>query len=218
MLAFIDCYQETPANICVNTFIESTNIPSTYHMVSKFGLSSLNNLDQKCAYVILGSATHVEEKPSWQSELVKFIDQKLEDGYPVLGICYGHQLMGHYYGSRVEYINPARAVIKEARQITLKSSFWNYQQQDLTFAYAHAQIISELSDEFEELAFSAYPNEIIRHKTLPFFGIQAHPEASGNFLKTQTSVSSEQLTSVIDTGTKFLTEFYSYASPIIAKI
>ncbi len=215
MLAFIDCYLESPANHCVNRFIEQTKIPATYHIPSKFGQTSLENLNEATAYIILGSATHVTDRPDWQSPLADFIDQKLQEGFPVLGICYGHQLMAHYYGCELDFIFEDKKVLKEARKINIKTPFWNYSTGTIELPYAHGQIISKLSDQFEELAYSQYPNEIIRHRTLPFYGIQAHPEASLNFLKTQTHIEEQNINTVLTYGLEFLKSFYKYSQTIL---
>jgi len=112
-----------------------------------------------------------------------------EGKVPVLGICFGHQVMGILHGAQIFRGEEIRTdndihVVKE----------------DLLFAgLSPATVMKEdhtegitLPAEFIHLAYSkSYAIEAMRHPTLPLWGIQFHPEVSGengkiliqNFLK-----------------------------------
>jgi GMP synthase-like glutamine amidotransferase len=210
MISFIDCYINDPVNNCVNQFVENTGIAATYHIASKFGTESLkSSKDPKC-YVILGSAAHVTENNNWQKELLEFIIPKLESGIPVLGICYGHQLIAHYYGCEVGYIDEKETNYTELREVSLDHQIWDLKPQILHLSYAHSQLVRSLSDQFEELGHSKlFRNEIIKHKTLPFFGTQSHPEASLDFLKNKVQAG-DLLEKSLSDGLKFIKSFYDH--------
>ena len=53
------------------------------------------------AYVITGSRHSVYEDLPWLPGLVEFVRRALRAGRPVLGICFGHQLMAHFFGGQV---------------------------------------------------------------------------------------------------------------------
>lgn len=208
MIAFIDCYINTPVNTCINQFTENTLIPSTYHMISKFGLESLINIKTPTCYIILGSAAHISENHPWQQELLNFIIPKLENGIPVLGICYGHQLVADYYGCKIDYINRDKEHLKTVRDINLISPIGNLLPTTLRLAYSHSQVIKELSNNFEAIGhsrFSAF--EIIKHKIFPFIGIQAHPEASVNFITKELNRINDS-ERILNDGLHFLSEYY----------
>jgi GMP synthase (glutamine-hydrolysing) len=215
MISFIDCYIQSPVNHCVNQFIQRSRIPSTYHMPAQFGTKSLLLEQTPTAYVILGSSAHVTEFNSWQEELIDFIIPKLEQGIPVLGICYGHQLIAHHYGSIIDFTDKEKTHFKEARKLNLSQSFWNYSQKSsIELGYAHSQIITKLSDHFDNLASSTrFENEIIRHKTLPFFGLQAHPEASREFLSNDANVHGNQ-DKILNDGFEFIMNFYNFSKSL----
>ena len=95
---------------------------------------------------------------------------------PILGICFGMQLIADHFGGRIssadkkEYgyaelsLNPAELLFKDL-QATEK--VW----------MSHGDSVSELSDSLLTIATtanSAYA--AIRHKTLPIFALQFHPE------------------------------------------
>lgn len=218
MIAFIDCYIETPVNHCVNQFTEKSLIPSTYHMVSQFGIESLLNIEEPICYIILGSAAHVSDKYKWQEDLLKFIIPKLNKGIPVLGLCYGHQLLAKYFGSEISYICEDESISKQARTVKLTKGLWSFElNKQFKLGYAHAQVISKLGSNLEELGCSSSFNfEIIKHRTLPFFGTQAHPEASISFLKEDAQIQIE-VEEILNDGYEFLLEFYNFSLEKISK-
>lgn len=217
MIAFIDCYIEKPANICVNTFAEKNNLPVTYHQVSHYGLTSLKALKTKpTAIIILGSASHVTDELPWHTQLSDYIDKSLGAGIPTLGICFGHQLMARFYGCKIGYIDQEQRPYKqEIREVIMTSDLLGFEKyHKLNLAYAHSQIIVELNESFIEIGKSEiFNNEVIAHKKLPFIGIQAHPEASENFLL-NTANQKDIDKNVLNNGQEFLLKFYKYAQSI----
>ncbi len=58
--------------------------------------------DTECdAYVITGSKNSVYEDLPWIPPLVNYLKQVLADRKKIIGICFGHQLMAHYFGGQV---------------------------------------------------------------------------------------------------------------------
>lgn len=210
-ISFIDCYIETPVHNCVNDFILKNQRLSTYHMVAHFGLRSLFEEETPKAYVILGSASHLSQNLSWHKELAVFIDEKLKSGIPVLGICFGHQLMADYYGCEVGFIQKDEKTFKEARDISIRANCYGIQESSvLKMAFCHSQIVKTLSSDFTSIASSdRFDNEIIQHNSLPFTGIQSHPEASLNFLKNEAEETEENCLKAKRDGDLFLNYFNS---------
>jgi GMP synthase-like glutamine amidotransferase len=50
------------------------------------------------AYLITGSRHSVYDELPWIAELVGFLREALAQGRKVIGICFGHQLIAHYFG------------------------------------------------------------------------------------------------------------------------
>lgn len=62
------------------------------------------------AYVITGSRHSVYEDLPWLPAFVSFLRLEIDRGAPVVGICFGHQLIAHYFGGEVRAADDGWAV------------------------------------------------------------------------------------------------------------
>lgn len=53
------------------------------------------------AIVLLGAATNVVDGPAWMTAEVDWLRERLAAGTPVLGVCFGAQLVAHALGAQV---------------------------------------------------------------------------------------------------------------------
>jgi anthranilate synthase/aminodeoxychorismate synthase-like glutamine amidotransferase len=98
---------------------------------------------------------------------------------PILGVCLGHQSIGHYFGGKV--IRASRLMHGKTSPILHKNTdVFSGMPQGFAATRYHSLLVERptLPDSLEVTAETA-EGEImgLRHKTLPIWGVQFHPES-----------------------------------------
>jgi GMP synthase (glutamine-hydrolysing) len=60
--------------------------------------------------IITGSAAMVTERAAWSERTAGWIRDAMDIELPLLGVCFGHQLMAHALGGRVDYLPGGREI------------------------------------------------------------------------------------------------------------
>ncbi|PWK82096.1 glutamine amidotransferase [Fulvimonas soli] len=60
--------------------------------------------------LITGSAAMVTERAAWSERTAGWIRDAMDAELPMFGVCYGHQLMAHALGGRVDYLPGGREI------------------------------------------------------------------------------------------------------------
>ncbi|MBI1335440.1 MAG: glutamine-hydrolyzing GMP synthase [Phycisphaera sp.] len=100
-------------------------------------------------------------------------------GVPVLGICYGMQAACHAMGTPVRSAK-AREYGRATLHVKIPDALLPGVPEHTTVWMSHGDQVDELDEKhFIPLASTpTCPFAAVRHKTLPFFGVQFHPEVT----------------------------------------
>jgi GMP synthase (glutamine-hydrolysing) len=100
----------------------------------------------------------------------------LEIGLPVLGLCYGHQLVAHMHGGEVRRGEKREYGITEATIDIPEGILKGLDPQERVWM-SHGDTVFSLPEEFQVLAHTEIsPVAAFMHKTKPLHGLQWHPE------------------------------------------
>lgn len=99
-------------------------------------------------------------------------------GVPVLGICYGMHLACELLGGRVQ-AGQTREYGRVRLQVKRPEGVLAHLPSEVSVWMSHGDIVTQVADCFESLATTAgCPVAAVRHKTLPVYGVQFHPEVT----------------------------------------
>ncbi len=135
---------------------------------------SKGNQIRNCVGVVLSGgpySVYNESAPSVH-------DSVLKSGKPILGLCYGHQLLAHKLGGKVSGGKAGEYGFAEVK-IVGKSPLFNGIESPQTCWMSHGDEVSKLPEGFMSLASTqGCPNAVMAHRDLPIYGLQFHPEVS----------------------------------------
>ncbi len=211
-IAIIDPFVREPAINCFNSLVNLLGVKATYHMPGPNGIESLIlEVAKTKAYIVLGSASHIHENLPWHRPLADFLLQELNTNKPVLGLCFGHQLMCHALGAKVEYHLKDESKQMGSRKISITEDFWNFKKgESFQLAVTHKQVVRDLPNGLRSVGHGL-ENDIVIHQSLPFMGTQAHPEASHFFCSTDiTNLNSLEISHIQKDGSRLIKSFFQH--------
>ncbi len=137
----------------------------------------LKDIDQTVKGIILsGGPLNV-----YQINKYSFDKKIISLNIPILGICFGHQILSKLNGGRVKQSKHREfglANIYKKNESLLIKNFFNKQKSKKVWM-SHADQVSKLPKNFKVIASSTNSNfAIVENKLKKFYGIQFHPEVT----------------------------------------
>ena len=126
--------------------------------------------------VALSGSPDMLSEPRIQAKYAEEVDAIRETKSAVLGVCFGHQMMAHAFGSEV--VEDGQHVLKFVNTSLLSDSglFEGLPRRSMLLESRH-EVVKSVPSGFELLASSeTSPIAAIKHRTLPLYSVQSHPE------------------------------------------
>ena len=125
------------------------------------------------AFILSGRRKNEQKMNAINSEIINHV---ISEKKSLLGICYGAEILALTLGGT---IRKSQSVVKGIRTVNVKLSNSLCSHKDIQAYQSHSYEIAKLGTKLENFAISdTCQYEIIKHKTLPIFGTQFHPEMS----------------------------------------
>ena len=126
--------------------------------------------------MLLSGSEFLLSKPGTRQRFKQEMELVSKATFPVLGICFGHQLIGTAFGTGMVDLGQMIRRFENVNVLDHNALFENLPS-TISVAASHRQVLDRVPDGFARLAQSATSDiEAIGHKSLPIFGLQFHPE------------------------------------------
>ena len=128
--------------------------------------------------IISGSRTSCLDHFPWVGRLEEFVRQAVDQGTPVLGVCYGHQVIARAFGGRqiVRRAEKSEFGWTRIEQTNDSRLFQGLPKVFYSFS-SHFEEVGSLAPGFRHLARSPDCEiQAVQLEQRPVFGIQFHPE------------------------------------------
>jgi GMP synthase (glutamine-hydrolysing) len=148
------------------------------------------------AIVVTGSSAMVTDREPWSESIADWLRAAVGANIPLLGICYGHQLLAHAFGGTVDYNPRGRNLGTVDVELTAeghRSPLFQGFGASLHLPVSHRQSVTRLPDGARLLASAArdpYHAFAIAERA---FGVQFHPEFDADIVRGYIDARREQL-------------------------
>jgi GMP synthase (glutamine-hydrolysing) len=163
--------------------------------------------------IITGSGSMVTQELDWSEKTINWLKPLVEKEIPILGACYGHQLLAKLLGGVVDW-NPNGREIGEIN-LTLTQEAWHdplfkgiisKNTKALKLIATHQQSVVTLPKNVALLGSTKLdPNHSFRYKN-HIWGLQFHPEFTAQIISEYIHARSEEITLEGSSISKILNE------------
>jgi GMP synthase (glutamine-hydrolysing) len=178
--------------VVVNNYKETNQTEKAVQNIEKCTGQSVEKIDYKEPdlysrvvesepdLVILTGSSALLAKPRTRELFQPEMDLVRKAKFPVLGICYGHQIIGSAFGAPMRDLGQMLRGYEKV-SVVRKHPLFDGLPSDLVVAESHRQELTKVPDEFQHLAQSTTSKvEVMVHQSKPIYGVQFHPERSND--------------------------------------
>jgi GMP synthase-like glutamine amidotransferase len=139
------------------------------------------NSDDCDAWLITGSRFTAFERAPWMQRLEDFLRRQMQESRPVIGVCFGHQILAQAMGGKVERAS-AWGLGIHSHDLRQRREWMDDAVDPLRLCVVHQDQVVRLPESVEVIAGSDFcPNAVLAYgdRALTF---QAHPEFSPTYV------------------------------------
>lgn len=184
----------------MNDWIESALGPLTIDVctIDAANGDPLPSPDECAAIVMTGSHAMVTDNLPWSVAVARWLPSLLDAGIPILGICYGHQLLAHAAGGVVDYHAKGREIgTVPVRRLPASAHDPLFQRlpESFTAHACHSQTVLKLPPDAVALACNDHDSHHAFRVGTCAWGVQFHPEYTPGIMRSYIEQRAEALAS-----------------------
>lgn len=176
---------------------DSAELPlESCHTVCVIDGEQLPAPDHCSGVIVTGSAAMVTDRDDWSEYTAAWLCKAIEASTPILGICYGHQLLAHALGGVVDYHPRGREMGTKRIHRTRAADndeLFSAVPGNFPVHTTHMQSVLQLPQGAEVLAWNSFE----AHHAVRFaprtWGVQFHPEFTTESMAHYIRIRSEAL-------------------------
>ncbi len=135
-----------------------------------------NDMDHCDAYLIMGSAASVYDGDPWISELEDYIKILHQKKKPILGICFGHQLIAQVFGGVTEKSSKGWGIGTSTSRIVEHTDWMKPRLDRFSMLVSHQDQVTRLPEGAKLLASSDFCPNASYQMANHILTFQGHPE------------------------------------------
>ncbi|MFT7246085.1 MAG: GMP synthase-like glutamine amidotransferase [Candidatus Azotimanducaceae bacterium] len=177
----------------IKLLTEAATMPVSFETYDVEAGQYTAHIDDCDGYLITGSRRSVYEDEPWILELGKYVVRLHEARTPLVGICFGHQMIALVLGGNTEPAEAGWGVGVHKSRVLGQEPFMDPPQEELQLIVSHKDQVNHLPAGAELLATSEFcPNSMFRigNHILAF---QGHPEFVKGYSEALISMRHEML-------------------------
>jgi GMP synthase (glutamine-hydrolysing) len=157
---------------------------------------ALPSVEDLSGAIITGSPAMVTDRTEWMNTLASWIMRAVENNVPLLGVCFGHQILAQAMGGGVDYHPEGREIGTVEIKLTeegRRDPLLGHLPEVFTAHVTHAQTVTRLPKNALRLAENPFEIHHAFRLGEDAWGVQFHPEFTADIMHAYVSEHAEAL-------------------------